>query len=655
MQTVAVGALVITNTGEATWAVLVAAGAFLPIGVLSPVGGALADRLPRRPVLVIGNLAAALTAALLAVLVAAGYDSPLALVLLVTLQGSASALIGPFQQAILPDLVPQSEFLAAISLNSAQFNLGRIVGPALAGATVAAFGYPVAFAANAVSFLAVVVALAFVRLAPPAGRSDPLLASLWSGLRAARGEPSCWAAIGTIAVVALLASPFIALVPVMARHLTHGGARAVAQTTALLTTAQGAGAVAGALCLAPLAYRLGRGRLLGWSLALLPLVLIGYSGSQRPWQGAAAIFVVGLVYIGVLSGLSTVVQLRAPEAFRGRILAFFLVALGVAYPIGSLVQGPIIDRIGIGWTTAGGAALLSLVMAVVAVGRRGIARAITSGSDEDPANTGSLSPAERVRPAHHRAVTGHQDPGHEGQAPDQQGRRRAGALAGPRAYGHQRYPLARARDPLGPRAGGRRGGHGRWGDRPRGGGYRAGSHRRGMLVRLVRLAVAVQDGKPRHRGHGPQRAEARRAGHQDHAGHDGREPGRLERQHGGGYADHVAEDQHAEKYAGYGLRRGDPRKRLVQRGGVERALQQPQADQARHDHAVGGPAGEQRDQRVRVHDLHGPAGERVRDAEDKPGADAGQQRSLLAGPPSAGVDKAVGDSRDPGGDRPVGR
>jgi MFS family permease len=454
MQTVAVGALVITNTGQATWAVLVAAGAFLPIGLLSPIGGALADRLPRRPVLVIGNLAAALTAVLLAVLVAAGHDSPAALVLLVTLQGAASAVIGPFQQAILPDLVPQPQFLAAVSLNSAQFNLGRIVGPALAGATVAAFGYPVAFVANAVSFLAVVLALVFVRLAPPAGRSEGLLASLWSGLRAARGEPSCWAAIGTIAVVAFLASPFIALVPVMARHLTHGGSRAVAQTTALLTTAQGAGAVAGALCLAPLAYRLGRGRVLAASLVLLPLVVAGYGGSRVPWQGAAAIFVVGLVYIGVLSGLSTVVQLKAPQAYRGRILAFFLVALGVAYPLGSLVQGPVIDRIGIGWTTAGAAGLLALVMAVVALRRPGVARAIMS----------DLSLSEGVRAAHHRAIPGDQDPDHErqvlaqasrgghagqltpvdahrkrGHAPggrDGAGRRRGGGCDG-RRHGHQ--------------------------------------------------------------------------------------------------------------------------------------------------------------------------------------------------------------------------
>jgi MFS family permease len=117
MQTVAVGALVISDTGQATWAVLVAAGAFLPIGVLAPVGGALADRLPRRLVLAVGNLVAAATALVLALLVAAGHTNPGALVALVTVQGSASALIGPFQQAILPDLVPRSDFLAAVSRN----------------------------------------------------------------------------------------------------------------------------------------------------------------------------------------------------------------------------------------------------------------------------------------------------------------------------------------------------------------------------------------------------------------------------------------------------------------------------------------------------------------------------------------------------------
>jgi len=185
--------------------------------------------------------------------------------------------------------------------------------------------------------------------------------------------------------VAFLASPFIALVPVMARHLTHGGSRAVAQTTALLTTAQGIGAVAGALCLAPLAAHLGRGRLLGWSLALLPLALAAYSTSQAPWQGAVTLFVVGLIYIAVLSGLSTVVQLRAPEAYRGRVLSFFLVALGVAYPAGSLVQGPVIGLIGIAATTAGTACLLLLIMVATAFWRPRIVRSIVSVAPARPA------------------------------------------------------------------------------------------------------------------------------------------------------------------------------------------------------------------------------------------------------------------------------
>ena len=404
MQTVAVGALVVARTGQATWAVLVAAGAFLPLGLLSPIGGALADRLPRRPVLIAGNLAAAATAAALALLVAAGHASPGAVLALVTVQGCAQALAGPFQQAILPDLVPRTDFLAAISLNSAQFNLGRIAGPALAGAAVAAFGYPVAFAANALSFFAVVAALAFVRLAPPAGQATGLLSSLRTGFAAARAQPSCRAAISAIALVAFLASPFIALVPVMARALTGGGPRVVAQSTALLTTAQGIGAVAGALCLAPLAVRFGRGRVLTGSLVALPVTLTGYAASRSLWWGTAALFVVGLNYIGVLSGLSTVVQLHAPQAYRGRVLSFFLVALGVAYPLGSLAQGPVIDRVGIGWTTAGSALLLAVIMLTVAWRWPGVGRALMIAPPAAPA--GQAPPAGEPAAAAPAAMPG---------------------------------------------------------------------------------------------------------------------------------------------------------------------------------------------------------------------------------------------------------
>jgi MFS family permease len=400
MQAVAVGALLISRTGQATWAVLVAAAAFLPIGLLSPVGGALADRVARRPVLIAGNVAAAAVAFVLAALVSAGHEDPALLVGLVAIEGAASAVIGPFQQAILPDLVPQSEFLPAIALNSAQWNLGRIAGPALAGAAIAAFGYPLAFDANAVSFLAVVAALLFVRFAPPAGAAgEALLASLRAGLAAARREPACWAAIWTIGVVALIASPFIALVPAMAERVAARTAgpgslptgRAVAAATGVLTTAQGIGAVAGAMCLAGLAARFGRGRVLAASLAAFPVVLVAYGSAQSLWWAAAGLFGVGLVYIGVLSGLSTVVQIRAPAAFRGRVLSLYLVALGVAYPVGALIQGPVADRIGIGWTTTATALLLTLVLGAAAVALPGVRRALFG---EAEAGAGASGAAE---------------------------------------------------------------------------------------------------------------------------------------------------------------------------------------------------------------------------------------------------------------------
>jgi MFS family permease len=390
MQTVAVGALVVAHTGKATWAVVIAAAGFLPIGLLSPVGGALADRIPRRAALVVGNLLAGAVALTIALLVAAGWDSPGVLALLVGAQGSVSAMVGPFEQAILPDLVPRPEFLAAVSLNSAQFNLGRVVGPALAGVMIAAFGYPVAFLANAASFLAVVVAFAFVRLSPPSGRAEQtgLLTSLRMGGRAARAEPGCRAAIGTILIVALLASPFIALVPAMAHRLTHDGARGIASATGLLTTAQGIGAVAGALAIAPLAARFGRGRMLTTSLVLLSPVLVLYGLAPSLALAVPALFLVGLVYINVLSGLSTVVQLRAPTELRGRVLSLYLVALGVAYPIGSLVQGPLADTLGLAWSTAGAGALLAVALAVLRVWRPGVLQALAAPVPKEVPNLG---------------------------------------------------------------------------------------------------------------------------------------------------------------------------------------------------------------------------------------------------------------------------
>ncbi|MDP1805823.1 MAG: MFS transporter, partial [Acidimicrobiales bacterium] len=218
LQTIAVGILVTELTGQARWTGLVAAAAFVPIGVLSPVGGAIADRVDRRRLLIGTTVGETVAAVLLAVLVGTGNASALAVTALVFAGGCMTALGFPAYQAILPDLVDREDLLGASSLSMAQWNLGRVVGPALAGVVLVAGSYTWAFALNAASYGAVVVALLMVRLQapPPSDEATGLWSRIVAGGRGARAEPGCRAAILTIAVTALLLSPFIALIPAVA-------------------------------------------------------------------------------------------------------------------------------------------------------------------------------------------------------------------------------------------------------------------------------------------------------------------------------------------------------------------------------------------------------------------------------------------------------
>jgi MFS family permease len=211
-----------------------------------------------------------------------------------------------------------------------------------------------------------VLALPFIRIPPHAVRvTERLWASLREGAHAAWADLGCRAAIGLIALVALLASPFIALLPAMARSLTDGSKSAVGSATAVLTTAQGIGAVAGALAISPLARRFGRGTLLVAELTAVCAALVVYAFSPSLVLAALALAVVGAIYIGILSGLQTVVQLRAPAEYRGRILSIYLVALGCLYPVGSLIQGPVADRVGLKTvTTVTSAVLLAVLLAI---------------------------------------------------------------------------------------------------------------------------------------------------------------------------------------------------------------------------------------------------------------------------------------------------
>jgi MFS family permease len=373
METVGVGILVTEATKNALWTGLVAAAGFVPVAILAPVGGALADRVPRRRLLIATSLVQTVLASTLTVLAASGNPGPGIVTLIVFAAGCAQAIGFPAYQAVLPDLVPHDEIIGAVALSSAQWNLGRIVGPALAGIIISVGGYEWAFAFNSLSFLAVIFAVAQLKLPPPAGEAhESIGTSVRRGFEYTRSDPGLRVVVAYMALNSLFAAPFIALVAFMGTEVLDSGAGG----TAALVTAQGIGAVLMALSLASLAHRFGNPRVLSAVLWGLPPALVAYALMPNIVLASLAIFVVGFLYLGALSSFTSIAQLRAPAAVRGRVMSLLMVLLGSFYPVGALVQGAIAEEIGLRATTAGAAVIMLAILVIAKVVRPRFAAAL---------------------------------------------------------------------------------------------------------------------------------------------------------------------------------------------------------------------------------------------------------------------------------------
>jgi MFS family permease len=380
MESVVLGTYVTHKTGQAMWTGTVAAAAFLPIAIFGPLGGALADRLPRKWLLVTTTLVQMALAALLAALFALGEPSAPLVTVIAFGNGICAALGFPAFQALLPDLVAAEDLPGAIALSSAQYNLGRVVGPAIAGIVIGSEQrYAAAEAINAASFLAVVAVMLTLVLPPPsaAARAERLLRSIADGFRFVRREAGLRVNVLAMCLNTFLAAPFIALVPAMAQNvLLHGDSRRAGYYTSVLITAQGIGAVAMALALGPLAQRFGPRRVLLAMMGALPFALAAYAYAPNLALSAVALLVVGALYLGALSSFTSIAQLRAPPEIRGRVVAVHTVILGSLYPLGSVVQGRLGDAFGLRTTTfAAGAALLGVLL-VARTARPGVTRVL---------------------------------------------------------------------------------------------------------------------------------------------------------------------------------------------------------------------------------------------------------------------------------------
>jgi predicted MFS family arabinose efflux permease len=327
-----------------------------PLIAFMLVGGAVADRVDRRRILLTSQVLQMLFAAGLGVLYFTGHLGVAAILVAAFLTGLTQSQSAPTYQAVLTSVVPAGHVANAVALNSLQFNLSRAIGPAVAGILLARGGTGACFVVNVVSFMAVVAALLRIDLPPPAPRSGTLGQNLAAGLRHVRGNPLLllFTAMGLMG--SFLAFPLITYLPVVAGDVQGTGA---AGYSALLSSF-GAGAVGGAITTAHVGSRPGRGRRM--FIASLVYCACSMGAVLSPVQGVsmALLCVAGWSLVSAFSTLISLVQENAADELKGRIMSIYGVAFRGGMPVGSLVAGLLVREYGAPLTIASFSAVLAL-------------------------------------------------------------------------------------------------------------------------------------------------------------------------------------------------------------------------------------------------------------------------------------------------------
>jgi MFS family permease len=308
----------------------------LPILLLTLIGGVIADRHDRRRLLLGSQCVQMATAFTLAALVYWDLVRVWHILALSFTAGIAQAFGGPAYQSLVPSLVDKKDLPNAIALNSIQFNLARVFGPLLAGATLAAFGTAMCFGLNGLSFLVVIVALLSLSIkhTRPSERK-PMLHELQVGLAYVRSQPAIVALTVLAFMTTFLGLPLLTFLPIFAREIFHGDVERYSEMMAY----SGAGAVSGALVVA----WLGRFKRMGLTLLLVQvafgLLITAFAFSRIGWLSNLLLFLAGAALLVVFSMTASLVQLLVPDHMRGRAVSVYMVAFRGGMPLGSLWGG----------------------------------------------------------------------------------------------------------------------------------------------------------------------------------------------------------------------------------------------------------------------------------------------------------------------------
>ena len=363
IQTIALGWLVYALTRKASWLGTVSFVGNAPTFVLGLVGGAFADRMSRRTIMIVSLLMLAASALALSALAGMGQVTIWRVIAIAVVTGTATALYTPAMHSSIPSLVDEHDLLDAVTLNSVQFNLARAVGPALAGLLYGAIGPAGCFAVNASGFLVLAFVIARLRLPPRSVMvQPPMVHALREGMAYVRRHPVIGPAIFLAAVMSLFGFPYIIMMPALARDVLGLDATGLGW----LMAAVGAGAVVGGLALSLSGARGRSPRVTALGSVAFGLCLLAFAVVRTPETMAALLFVLGALQTITIASMTTTIQLHVHDGMRGRVMSMITVIFFGLATLGGVVVGAIGDRIGVpdalaagGLVTAGAAAALA--------------------------------------------------------------------------------------------------------------------------------------------------------------------------------------------------------------------------------------------------------------------------------------------------------
>jgi MFS family permease len=344
MQSTAQGYLMFELTGSAAWLGYTGFASGLGMWLFTLYGGVVADRVPRRALLVVTQALSLGLALVLSVLALTHLVAPWHLLVLAFLLGVVNAFDVPARQSFVVEMVGPSDLTNAIALNSMMFNAAVTVGPALGGLAYAALGPGWCFALNAASFLAVIGALRAMRLPPfrPPARRASVLNEIRAGARVVVRTPGILALVVLAGSVSMFGMSYVTLMPAWAVRVMGGDAR----TNGLLQSARGLGAFSAALGIASLGRFRWRGRLLTAGTLAFPVLLAAFSFTRALPASLAVLLAVGAANITINSLANSLVQGWTPDEVRGRVMSIYNLFFMGFMPLGSLLAGAIAERAG---------------------------------------------------------------------------------------------------------------------------------------------------------------------------------------------------------------------------------------------------------------------------------------------------------------------